>query len=158
MSTPTPSPAVAPLRLANEARPAQPRSDAAVLRGALSAAGSSIAALARSCVVSETRAGQWCDDEESASISLKHVLNAPSSVRRELGLALLTEEDAHPAHLSALDHLARLTAEAGDVSRAVIEAGADVNDQEAERIDRELAELGAAVERARRDLRARRAR
>lgn len=146
--TRTPSPAAAPMRPSYLTRTEQPtRDDGAVLRCALTAAGATIAALGRAIGVSESRARCWL-----ASINLRHILAAPASVRREIARALVADE-APRSHLPPLAHVARLMSEAGDVARAAVDAGAEVDEAERARLDRELGELGAAVERARADLR-----
>lgn len=130
----------------------------ALFSAAVLAAGSTLAAVARAVGIDPSRLERKVSTKHPDQVpTLVDIIGAPSSVRREVALALLAEE-APAARMAPLDHLVRLTVEAGDVARAVMEAGTEVDDDEAALIDRELADLGAAVERARCDLRAKRAR
>ena len=68
------------------------------------------------------------------------------------------EATAPRTPISQAEHVARVMAEVGDFARAVVEAGAEIDDEEADRLDRELTELIEAAQRARADLRASRGR
>lgn len=141
-STATPLPAPIPLRPGILCRTERlPRADADMLRAALAATGTTIAALAAKVGVSASRAGCWTSDATSeASIPLRYILAAPAAVRHELGRALLAT-DSPASTVPPVLALALLGRDFGELCAAVTEAGADIDAAEWDRIEREAADI-----------------
>lgn len=155
-ATPTAAPApVRPSHLKPTDRLSRTRERiAASLRRAI-VAPATCASIADVCVVSPNVIERMTRGEAPVCLD-KIEVGSPASAARFYRdrLADLDAEQPRP-HLSLLDHVARIGVEFGDVPRAVIEAGAEVDEGERRRVEREILDLRAACDRALADLRAR---
>lgn len=130
-----------------------------LLDRALVSCGVSQAQVASAIGVCRERVRDWCDADKEPAITLRDlvvVMRRLPTLGAELvrAQANLVDERRGPG-LAPLAHVARVSAEAGDLARTVSEALADgdLDAAERERIDRELAHVISAAEAARRDLR-----